>query len=338
MKVPKARKLPSGMWFIQLRLGGESIPVTERSEKECIRQAGLIKAQHIAEQRVVKRSDLTLSSAIDKYTAARSNTLSPSTIAGYTAIQRTRFKSVMDKPLREIKDWQSVCNEEAALCSAKTLKNAWLFLASVLREQGYDVPKVKLPQIVQKDKAFLEPEQIPVFLEAIKGLNCEIPALLALHGLRRSEIWAKPTIDGKNGIIKVRGAVVRDKNRKIIPKPTNKNTTSRRDVPIMIPRLTEAVINCGDKPIISQNFTNAYRQINRVCLERGLPTVGLHGLRHSFASLAYHLRVPEAYVMQVGGWSDIGTMRKIYTHLAQKDALKSQTDLRNFFNNANANC
>ena len=28
MKVPAPRKLPSGSWFIQLRLGGESIPVT----------------------------------------------------------------------------------------------------------------------------------------------------------------------------------------------------------------------------------------------------------------------------------------------------------------------
>ena len=41
MKVQKARKLPSGSWFIQLRLDGKSIPVTERTEKECIRAAQL---------------------------------------------------------------------------------------------------------------------------------------------------------------------------------------------------------------------------------------------------------------------------------------------------------
>jgi integrase len=343
MQVPKARKLPSGSWFIQMRLSGESIPVTARSEKECINQAMLIKAQHKAEDGARKRADRrerkdgpTLRQAVDRYIAVRSNTLSPSTIGGYTTIQRTRFKGVMDSPLRSISNWQAVCNAEAKLISAKTLKNAWLFIVSVLREQGIDAPKVKLPQVIQKDKAYLEPDQIPIFLSAIKGKACEIPALLALHSLRRSEIWAMPEIE--NGVIKVRGAVVQDKDHKMTLKPTNKNSTSRRDVPVMIPQLAEAIKERGDKPLFTQNPNEAYKQIIRICGGVGLPLVGIHGLRHSFASLAYHLRVPEAYVMQVGGWSDIGTMRKIYTHLAQKDALKSQNDIMNFFNNANDKC
>ena len=39
--------------------------------------------------------------------------------------------------------------------------------------------------------------------------------------------------------------------------------------------------------------------------------------------------------MQVGGWSDYLTVRKIYTHLAQRDMLKSQKAMSDFFNNAN---
>ena len=38
MKVPAPRKLPSGSWFIQLRLGGESIPVTAATAKDCTRE------------------------------------------------------------------------------------------------------------------------------------------------------------------------------------------------------------------------------------------------------------------------------------------------------------
>ena len=39
MKVPEPRKLKSGTWFIQMRLGGESVPVSAATRTECIRQA-----------------------------------------------------------------------------------------------------------------------------------------------------------------------------------------------------------------------------------------------------------------------------------------------------------
>ena len=64
-----------------------------------------------------------------------------------------------------------------------------------------------------------------------------------------------------------------------------------------------------------------------------MPPVGVHGLRHSFASLAslaYHLQIPEQIAMEIGGWSDIGTMRKIYTHIAQQDMERYETKLQDF--------
>ena len=39
MKVPEPRKLKSGTWFLQMRLGGESVPVSAATRTECIRQA-----------------------------------------------------------------------------------------------------------------------------------------------------------------------------------------------------------------------------------------------------------------------------------------------------------
>ena len=64
--------------------------------------------------------------------------------------------------------------------------------------------------------------------------------------------------------------------------------------------------------------------------------MGVHGLRHSFASLAFHLGLTEQETMELGGWSDYNTMRKIYTHLAAADRLKSQNKMAAFFK-ANAN-
>lgn len=122
MKVPKPRRLKSGSWFIQLRLGGESYSITERTEKRCIQQAQLIKAEYAAGKKLAaNKSTGTLSQAIDNYISVRENILSPSTIRGYRAIQRTRFLSSMNKPISSVKNWQAVINAEAKLCSAKTL-------------------------------------------------------------------------------------------------------------------------------------------------------------------------------------------------------------------------
>ena len=60
-------------------------------------------------------------------------------------------------------------------------------------------------------------------------------------------------------------------------------------------------------------------------------------VRHSFASLCYHLRVPEQIAMEIGGWSDAGTMRRIYTHIAQSDFERYRGELAAYFANENAN-
>ena len=76
-----------------------------------------------------------------------------------------------------------------------------------------------------------------------------------------------------------------------------------------------------------------YEHINQVCRENGLPEVGVHGLRHSFASLAYHLKMPEKITMEIGGWANLGTMRNIYTHIAQRDREKYSSSFLDFFEN-----
>jgi hypothetical protein len=99
MKIPKARKLRSGMWFIQLRIAGGSVSVSARTEKECRDKARLIKAEHMAGKRNVRIEGLTLRQAIDRYIGSRDNVLSPSTVCGYTMIRNNRFHNAIDSPL-----------------------------------------------------------------------------------------------------------------------------------------------------------------------------------------------------------------------------------------------
>ena len=341
MKIPEPKKLPSGKWFIQLRLGGRSYPITENSKTECIHKAQLIKAQHkVNPQAKIDNKDLTLRQAADRYISEKHNALSPATRRGYRNIQRNRFKSVMDTRVCDIKNWQAIVNDEAALCSAKTLKNSWGFIKSVLKYVKADPPELSLPQVPEKDEKWLDYEQILTFVDAVKGAACEIPALLALHSLRRSEMldlqW--PDIDLKKGIIHVAGATVPDETHKLIHKETNKNHSSRRDIPIMIPRLAEVLKACDRSTdrVITGCGEMPTRQINRLCDRVELPRIGLHGLRRSFASLAYHLKWDERMTMEIGGWSDPYVMHQIYIKLSKKDRFAATQSMAEFYKNANA--
>ena len=195
---------------------------------------------------------------------------------------------------------------------------------------------VKLPQVIPNVREFLDADQIPIFLNAVKGRKVEIAALLALSSLRRSEIMALDwnDVDLQNGIIKVTAATVQDANNKMVRKKETKNQTSRRTVPIIQP-LRDALEAVEDKsgPVVTMSLTRMYEHINQVCRENGLPEVGVHGLRHSFASLAYHLKMPEKITMEIGGWANLGTMRNIYTHIAQRDREKYSSSFLDFFEN-----
>ena len=335
MKVSKAKKLASGSWFIHLRLDGENIPVTRPTERECVQAAQYIKAEYLAGKRDAKKStELTLGNAVDKFIKDRMNILSPATVRGYNIIRNNRFQAYMNKPLKGI-DFQKMCNEEARECAPKTLKNSWGFICSVLRNVEVLPPKITLPQVPPNERPFLEPEEIPQFIKAVSGTPLEIPSLLALSSLRLSEICALTwsNIDLNKRCIHVRGAKVPGADQKFVQKQANKNRSSTRTVPIMIDELWNALSAAENKTgfVYTGHPDTLRRQVNRVCAANGLPEVGVHGLRHSFASLAYHIGMPEKVTMEIGGWSDNQTMRKIYTHVAQSDRSKYANAMADFF-------
>lgn len=334
MKIPKARQLPSGAWFCRVRADGQDIAITRPTEKEAIAEAMAIKAGIKKAAKQPQRK--TVKQAINDYIDARRNILSPATIRGYARIRDNRFNSMMNKDISSItqEQWQRAVNAEAKKYSPKTLTNSWRFLASVIHESTGKQISVRLPQIVHNPRPWLTPEQILVFVDVIKGTSIEIPALLALSSLRSSELldlkWED--IDLGNKIIRVTGAAVFDENDKLIHKNENKNAASRRIVPI-IPPLEAALLAAPHKGeyVVTLSYKWLYASINRRCSENNLPRVGLHGLRHSFASLAYHLQIPEKVAMRIGGWSNDQTMRKIYTHLSQNDVARHANSFSNFF-------
>lgn len=335
LKVPAARQLPSGSWFIQLRIDGKSISITKPTEREAVSEAQAIK-DGIIQVKKQPLGDKTLSKAIDLWIEDNQHRLSPSTVRGYKTCRDNGFQSLMKLKCKDITEAKiaRAINEECRNYSAKTVVNRWRFLSQVLTWATDEHFAPQLPQTVRPDIDFLDKTELDTFIKHIKGKPVEIPALLAISSLRRSEIVALDWthIDLENRWIKVRGAVVPGEKHKMVHKNTTKNSSSRRDVPIIDP-LYEALQAVENKngPVVPIHPATVWRLINEACAAAGVPEVGCHGLRHSFASLCHSLGIPAQAAMEIGGWSDRTTMDRIYTHVSKRDKDSYQNAFTNHF-------
>ena len=327
----KIEKTAQGTYHARIQIGGKRYSITKATKAEVRDTIATL----LTDNAPVVASDLTVEQAVRTYIDDKDGVLSPSTITAYRRYAASRFAVLMPRKIGKLTaaDYQRAIQREAKTCSPKYLRNCWALIASALSYAGVEPPTVNLPQAVPTEHAFLEPEQIPLFLAAIYGHRVEIAALLALHGLRRSELLALTWQQVHEDSIEVSGAVVLDGDH-YVRKRTNKNRTSTRTVPIMIPRLKELfVLADKSKPIISYNPSSILKPVNAACRRAGLPEVGVHGLRHSAVSLAYSLGMNEMAAMRLFGYSDFQTMRKIYTHLAKRDLDKCVENMAKFFEN-----
>lgn len=332
IKVPEAEKLPSGSYRCRVMVNGQKKSFTAPTKREAEQAALEYKIGLLAEEN--EKPEITIRKAIDEYLTLKSGVLSPASVRGHRIKQRCYLQSIMDIPLSKlsVSAIQQAINIEK--CSAKTIRETWALIRPALKRYSvsYDV---SLPAVQSDEHAFLSAEEIPVFLKEAEGSKYEIAFLLALHSLRVSEIlglrWEN--VDLEKQSITVRGATLFDENNKLVNKPTNKNRSSRRTIPIMIPRLFQLLSDAErtSEFVVIANPNSIRASANKICRKANLPEVGTHGLRHSFCSLAYKLGISEKVTMQLGGWSDYGTMRKIYTHIAQADISDSVQQIKNFF-------
>ena len=200
---------------------------------------------------------------------------------------------------------------------------------SALKSVGIPKPSVNLPAVPKNELEWLDYEQIERLLKVVRGQRVELAVILALHSLRLSELLALTMDDIYDDSIHVRSARVRDKNNLCITKAMTKTAESTRTIHFLIPRIKEILPVSGR--LVDYNQNSLYRAINRACREAQVPEVGVHGLRRSFASLAYHLGWSERSIMRVGGWSNINTMHNVYIKLAEKDVAADAAKMYDYY-------
>lgn len=336
MKIPTAKKLPSGKWRCQVVVEGKRRSVTASTKKEAERKAAALKTGYLEAQSAPK--SLTLTQAIDRYIDSRSNVLSPSTIREYRKIPIDRFPGLMGRNLSSLtkQEIQRAVDEEATKVSPKTVKNAFSLVHAALKFYGLATADgVTLPQIQEKETGYLQRNEIFKLIDAVKGDSCELPILLGLlHGLRRSEIlglcW--DCVDLKNGALTIRRSYVLDDNKHWVLQDRTKTRTSHRTIMAdqRILDLLQAMPK-GEGRIVTIHPSTLDRHLRRACDAIGAGRTSPHGLRHTWAAVMSSLGVDDRVIVREGGWSKGHTLKRRYDYVFTAEAQEAQRKRARFF-------
>lgn len=328
---PRPALLPSERWRCQFYVNGKRNSVTADTPEEAhaqalAKRAGLL--QEAGERAEQRKGNLTLSSAINLYIRSRENVLSPSTINGYREIKRNRFLGLQKKLVRDIdeQDLQEAINEDAKTVSRKTIKNALGLTLSVLAEyKEIDSRRLRLPRAKKAEHAYLDEAGMIDLFDAIRGSSVEIPILLAVWlGMRRSEIlglcW--DCVDFKAKQIHVRRTYLRDKEKGYVLVENTKTTASTRVLPCpdyILTKLADYTPNRRTGRVFTMHPNTIYKLMRDICERNGIDFVGVHGLRHTNASVMLSLGIVDKVAMARGGWSTDVTMKSVYQHVFADD-------------------
>lgn len=341
---PRPILLQSGKWRCQVMADGKRVSITANTPEEAnalalAKKAGLI--EQAKEDDMARAGNITLTAAIDKYIEARKNVLSPSTISGYKEIQRNRFPDLMHTKVSRIgpESLQEAVNSEAKKVSAKTLKNAvGLVVAVVSQYHELNTKRIRLPQRKKKEHAFLDEQGLINLFDAIRGDLVELPLLLGIWlGMRRSEIMGLcwDCVDFNNFQIHVRRTYVKGEDGYIL-RDELKTEASRRtlDCPgYIMEKLKVYTPNHREGRVFTMHPNTLYKNMKKCCEEYGINFVGVHGLRHTNATVMLSLGVIDKVAMARGGWSTDITMRQIYQHVFNSDKEKAGNMVDTFFQN-----
>lgn len=310
-------KLPSGNYRIRKNVNGTMYSKTVNFKPKKWEADQII--AEMVETGETSTERLTVGLAIDKYIALKENVLSPATIMGYSRYKKKYPQSLLNKPL------SSVTTEQVQLFidsltrdySPKYVHNVYGLLSAVLGfYRPKFIPAVTLPKLQKKEPYIPVDDDVKRVMEAIEGTEYEIAIALAAFGLRRSEICALTMEDIKDGYIIINKTLVPDKSGKFVINRTNNKSDIRY---VNIPEKLEEKIR--EKGYIYRKHPDSqYRFLKRTLERLGIPQFSIHKLRHYYASESHALQVPDAYILQQGGWKTDHVMKRVYRH-AQKDKI-----------------
>nr|DAI79325.1 MAG TPA: Integrase [Caudoviricetes sp.] len=321
----KAKKLPSGSWrclvydYTDANGKRKYKSFTESDPSAAGRRKCEMRAAEYAASKNTKRSGtspVTLGQAWDDYIELRSNVLSPATIREYKSSRKNSFLLLMDKNIYDITqdDVQNEINKISKKAAPKTVRNKHGMISAVLKQYRPDFAlSTKLPQKVKPDLYIPTDADVKKLISSIKNDDDLLTAvLLAAFGpMRRSEICGLESSDISNGIAHVQRAVVLNDNREWVTKGT-KSIAGDRYIPL--PDFIISRISSKKGRVVNLHPNNITDRFEKVLKRNGLPHFRFHDLRHYSASILHAMGIPDAYIMQRGGWGSDAVLKNVYRH------------------------
>ncbi len=317
-----AKKLKSGSWRCLVydytdktgKRHYKSFTSTDSTAKGK-REAERMAADYAYEKELKSHCTLTFGEALDKYITDRESVLSAATIREYKRTKRTDLSEFENIKIKDITQEyiQEFINDKAKNKAPKTVRNVHGLISAVLSQYRPDMKLTTvLPKKVRPDLYIPSDSEIKRLMQHITGTEMELPIFLATFGpMRRGEIAAL-TMDNivGNRVHVCKNMVLNDEKKWVIKQPKSYAGDRFIDYPDFVAEKWQGIT--GNITNLNPNMITS--RFCHILKNAGLPHFRFHDLRHYSASIQHALGIPDAYIMQRGGWQTDSVLKAVYRH------------------------
>lgn len=330
------KKLPSGSWRAQAYCVD---PLTGKVHRPSFTAATKSEAQRMANEYQAKYAhapepaDMTVGECLDRYIAAKRESLSPSTLKGYLWMRDNRFQNIENIHIGKLTDEivQRWISDLSLNVSSKSIKNAHGLLVPALAMFTDRTYNVKMPARKAIEYHIPTDDDIKLLL---KNANPQMRLSIALAASGTMRLGEIPALKFKD-VLRDQSAVYVHADIVAGPdgwvyKEIPKNDSSVRIIPLP-PEIMD-MIGEGDpedfvypvKPsTIEKNFWQMKKKLGLKCR--------FHDLRHYAASIMHALGIPDQFIQERGGWKTDATLKAVYRHALSDQSKKYAQVANNHF-------
>ena len=268
---------------------------------------------------------MTLGEYFDRWMRLREQALAPRTLENYERLIR-KCEMIHHIELNELTVWdvETPIQRELSLGHGRTAEQVFVLLRTALGDaerihsiHQSPVDKLLRPRLRKEPHAVLTPDECRRFYREALADRQALGLLLPLFcGLRRGEVlglmWED--VDMGEQLLHIRRQLVQlDDGRQLITPPKSEAGTRVVPFPDVLRPLLAAQRGIGGR-VVELTPSGLRNALRRVSERADVTYVGLHGLRHTFATNAIRNGGSMKALQTVMGHASYTTTATIYTH------------------------